>query len=280
MKRNDVLKLIAMITMLIDHIGVLLLPELLFLRTIGRIAFPIFAYQLAMGFIHTSNRKKYGIRLLSFGLLSQIPYSFLNYEFEFAPYHFNVILLFLYTTGVLYILEKSINFRKNKEYFKFATGMLLVIFAIILPEYLDIMYDDFMFSYGGYGILMTIIFYQFKDNWVKISVSYIVLSFAYAYHTGAIYLAMYSPDWIGYTLNYIESLMRYDIVLDNITNGNVGLWIFGGYFFQARSVMALPIIYAANKKTVRLSLNRYVGYAFYPAHLFVLVIIRYMIETI
>ena len=51
------LKLIALITMTIDHVGMMLLPQLRILRAIGRIAFPIFAYMIAEGCRHTRNRK-------------------------------------------------------------------------------------------------------------------------------------------------------------------------------------------------------------------------------
>ena len=65
-----VLKLIAIITMLIDHIGAVLYPEIRWLRLIGRIAFPIFAYLVAEGFYKTSDIKKYLKRLFIFALVS------------------------------------------------------------------------------------------------------------------------------------------------------------------------------------------------------------------
>ena len=48
--RDDMMKLLAMITMLIDHIGYMFFPDYRIFRTIGRLAFPIFAYQLSVGF--------------------------------------------------------------------------------------------------------------------------------------------------------------------------------------------------------------------------------------
>ena len=56
------LKWIAIISMLIDHIGLVLFPEEQIFRIIGRLAFPIFAYTLTEGFLHTGNIKKYLIR--------------------------------------------------------------------------------------------------------------------------------------------------------------------------------------------------------------------------
>jgi hypothetical protein len=78
MYRNDVLKLLAMITMLIDHIGYMYFPGEMMWRTIGRLAFPIFAYQIAIGYSKTSNLKKYVQRLTLFAFITQIPYWFFN----------------------------------------------------------------------------------------------------------------------------------------------------------------------------------------------------------
>lgn len=108
---STALKLIAITTMFIDHIGAVLieggilnggmtlsLSDLesfssgsvwwktdLILRLIGRIAFPIFAFLLVEGFLHTRDIKKYGTRLLLFGFLSEIP-------FDLAVYHTPFIL--------------------------------------------------------------------------------------------------------------------------------------------------------------------------------------------
>ena len=100
-KRNDFLKAFAMATMLIDHIGLMFFPEMMIFRTIGRMAFPIFAYFIACGYDYTSSLKHYIKRLLIVGLITQVPYSFLNTAFEFTPLHFNI--LFTLILGLLFI---------------------------------------------------------------------------------------------------------------------------------------------------------------------------------
>lgn len=47
---TDMLKLIAMLTMLVDHIGLLFFPEIMAFRIVGRIAMPLFAYGIAQGY--------------------------------------------------------------------------------------------------------------------------------------------------------------------------------------------------------------------------------------
>ncbi len=85
---GSALKCIAIITMLIDHVGAAVLARLLlagagseFLysayfttRTIGRMAFPIFCFLLVEGFEHTKNCRRYALRLLLFALLSEVPF--------------------------------------------------------------------------------------------------------------------------------------------------------------------------------------------------------------
>ena len=65
-----VLKIIGVITMLSDHIGDSIIGKFSFLNLIGRIAFPIFAFQAVQGFIHTKDFKKHMRKLLIFACIS------------------------------------------------------------------------------------------------------------------------------------------------------------------------------------------------------------------
>jgi hypothetical protein len=87
---GSALKCIALVTMLIDHIGLHLLrgSNIVLLRTgqgaltldylmrrVGRLSFPIYCFLLTEGFLHTRDRKKYGLNLLIFALISEIPWN-------------------------------------------------------------------------------------------------------------------------------------------------------------------------------------------------------------
>ena len=69
-----VLKMIAIISMFIDHIGYVIFGKFSYFNYIGRLAFPIFAFQISEGYIHTKNLKKYFLRLFLFAIISQIPF--------------------------------------------------------------------------------------------------------------------------------------------------------------------------------------------------------------
>ena len=68
---NFDLKILAIITMTIDHIGAIMYPNIDIFRIIGRVSFPIFAFLLVEGFKHTSNKHKYYIRLNLFAINTQ-----------------------------------------------------------------------------------------------------------------------------------------------------------------------------------------------------------------
>ena len=71
---SNQLKIIALVAMTCDHVGKELLPQCQILQIIGRLAFPIFAYTLVEGFMHTHDVKKYLMRLGILALLSEIPF--------------------------------------------------------------------------------------------------------------------------------------------------------------------------------------------------------------
>ena len=111
------MKLIAIIAMTADHVAMFLLPSgvetgwfgLVFLmRAFGRLTGPTMFFFLAEGFRHTSSRRKYGLRLLVFGLLSQIPYALVHGHGLFYP-DFNVILTLFVSFLILAVSEKVEN---------------------------------------------------------------------------------------------------------------------------------------------------------------------------
>ena len=135
MKRNDILKLIALLTMLIDHIGCIFFPHISAFRIIGRISFPIFAYLLTIGYVHTQNLSKYALRLLLFGILSQIPYGIL------FPGSSNIFFTLLWGLLILFVYERLHPW----------SALLLLPLAQLLS-----------LEYGMYGAALILAFYHFR----------------------------------------------------------------------------------------------------------------------
>ena len=88
------LKLLAMAFMLLDHTWATVWSVPWF-TMIGRLAFPIFAFQIVEGFYHTSDRKRYMKRMALFALLSEIPFNLMVSDSLIYPFHQNVMLTFL-----------------------------------------------------------------------------------------------------------------------------------------------------------------------------------------
>ncbi len=102
---RELLKLIAIVTMVLDHIGTILYPDLLLLRIIGRLAFPIFAYLIVLGVESTKRPLRYMLTLLVFALISQFPY-FL--AFEIQPFHrLNILFSLLLSAVTIYFYNKK-----------------------------------------------------------------------------------------------------------------------------------------------------------------------------
>ena len=81
---GSALKVIALVSMTMDHIAYYLMEHgsLMYdlMRTMGRMAFPIFAFLLVEGYVHTRSTGKYALNLLAFALISEIPWWLLNHD--------------------------------------------------------------------------------------------------------------------------------------------------------------------------------------------------------
>ena len=71
---SNALKIIACVSMLIDHIGIVFVDNNLFMRAVGRLAFPVFAFLLVQGLLRTSDVRRYLLRLGIFAVVSEIPF--------------------------------------------------------------------------------------------------------------------------------------------------------------------------------------------------------------
>uniref|UniRef100_UPI004047E745 TraX family protein n=1 Tax=Lysinibacillus sp. FSL H8-0500 TaxID=2921393 RepID=UPI004047E745 len=137
------LKIIAMLSMLIDHVGVIFFPNEMTYSIVGRLAFPLFCWGIAEGFIRTSHFYKYLTRLIVIAIISQIPYNYL----------FNNIYLNVCFTLALGLL--AIKIYSCQLHYSLKTLIIIVLLLIA---------DGFHFEYGIYGVLSVLFLHIFKSR--------------------------------------------------------------------------------------------------------------------
>ena len=149
----NMLRTIAVLFMLSDHIWATALSFGDWMTYIGRMAFPIFAFQIAEGFVHTSNFQKYALRLLGFAVVTEIPFNLFYSSRWFNPYHQNV--LFTLLLGLLAI--KVIDGVKKDRSLKNIGLSVLWLSLILLASVVGFV------DYNHYGVLTVIMFYLMRD---------------------------------------------------------------------------------------------------------------------
>lgn len=195
---NFILKIIAIITMFIDHLGYALYGQFSYFNYIGRLAFPIFAFGISEGYIHTRSKKNYLIRLFMFAIISQAPFMFFCSMFKTG---FSLNIFFTLFLGLVAII--GYDNCKNKY-----LGLFLVLC-------LGLTADAFQMDYGYWGVFVIFIFHIFKDKKLFMNLSYIGLC-----------LLRYLPLYLKYNF-YLPYLILcvctiLPLVFINLYNGKKG----------------------------------------------------------
>ena len=226
------LKLIAIVTMLIDHLGARVFPQLRIMRYVGRLAFPIFAYCIALGCCYTRDIRKYALRVLGLAILVQPLYTtamghqlmgafdwthdFYRVDLLIRHYYFvHPCILFSLFLGIVLI-----GTLQRRWYIASAA-----VFAVIwyVQPYLD---------YNIYGIILMVLFWALIDRPVSLAVC----------------VGMYMA-WYG-----IPAL-----------RGRFQPWNIDRINTQFFAICALPLICIPTNTKIKIP--KVVFYAFYPAHL-------------
>ena len=184
------LKIIAMISMVLDHIKYAI-PQTRCFATeyLGRIAFPIFAFLISEGFLHTHSKTKYILRMLIFAIISQIPFYFFSNNLVHSNVNFNV----LFTFEIALIGLCIIDFFRKYEGIKLFNYTLISIALIIILIFTYYIHPD----YTWYGVMCVWIFYIFRNNKILLSLNFIILNIAYYFikvetlYSYKVYLSMF-----------------------------------------------------------------------------------------
>ena len=231
------LKYIAIVAMLLDHIGMVFGQYFMdsvagaivynCFRVLGRLTAPIMCFFLSQGFLYTRSRKKYAIRLAVFAVISQVPYALAHHHSLLEP-DFNMLFVLLICFGMLCVWESKLAaFPKT----------LVLLVLICLSAFCD---------WGLFAPLLVLFFHVFRENRRKIIISYSILvvvvvavSCVFLVSKG---LMWYRELWQLGLFLFIPVLFLY--------NGQPGLqnafnkWFF--YIFYPAHLLILWAIYSMN----------------------------------
>lgn len=227
--------------MLSDHVGDAIIGHFSILNLIGRIAFPIFAFQSVQGYMHTKNFKKYLFRLLVFAIVSQVPFNLFLSTFT-KDFALNIFFTFLFGLVSLFLYDKC----KNKF-----IGLLAVIIISIIGELVKV-------DYGAFGILLIFNFYFFENEFDKL------------YNIPSIELFNKNISFKKFFMTIISIMLCFIRYIPNIMESPLLIthylkcWLF--------TSLSLIFILAYNQKQG--SKLKYLFYIFYPLHLLILYFIN------
>ena len=169
------LKLIAMLTMTIDHIGVILLPQYRILRIIGRLAMPIYAFMIAEGCHYTHDRRAYFLRLLGLAILCQVVYAAVDRSLYQC-----ILVTFSLSVGLICAVENARD-KKTPGSLLAAAGLTAAVYLIC--EKLPLFLPGFHVDYGLWGVLLPVIVYFGGRNIAAFTLGVFALCLSIGRHT-------------------------------------------------------------------------------------------------
>ncbi len=228
---SNMLRILAMAFMICDHLWAKVVPGNDWMTYVGRMTFPIFAFMISEGFVHTSNLKKYIFRLLGFALISEIPFNLFYGGNWFYPYHQNVLFTLLLGLLAITLIDKA---RKDKTA-KTITKTVLLLIPICLGAFIG--FPD----YGFWGFLTVVMFYLFRGfpfAWLLQLIAMILMNFV-------LYEGQFIPvELFGKT---------YEIATQGFAVfALIPIWLYGGKKGKSSKIM------------------QYGFYAFYPLHMLII----------
>lgn len=282
-------KILAAISMFIDHSTFMLYMHgyiasdiYILLRGIGRLAFPIYCYLIVVGFSHSSDRRKYALRLMSFALISQLPFTLVfcvdNYRgavwgsAELLLPSLGLVILCLFWLGLLLWKKRPVSEIIITALFILLPGMRLRFGSLtLLDGHMSVLYTLAL------GLMLIAII----DGEKKKSLSTIEYIFSFLALAGAVILIETDADYglSGLMLILLLYIFRRKKPLQLIW---LILWSAMQYGFEGANLTftlfaalsALPISLFNGRRGPAL---RYFFYCFYPIHLLLLGLISFCI---
>lgn len=150
---STALRILAMGLMLLDHLWATVVPGNDWMTMLGRLAFPIFAFQTAEGYRHTRDFDRYCRRLLLFGLISELPFNLMVSGSLLFPFHQNVMFTLL--LGLLSLRQLDLIQANPTQGTLLRSGAKLALIGLgsilLLPDY------------GMFGVMTVVCFHLLRD---------------------------------------------------------------------------------------------------------------------
>lgn len=201
------LKILALLAMTCDHVGLQLLPQYPLLRIIGRLALPIYAYMIAEGCFYTRDRKKYLGRLLALGAVCQVVYFV-----AMGSLYQCILVTFSLSVCLIYLFDRAAEKKDAVSLLAALTGGTAVYLVCeILPGLLR--GTDFAVDYGFWGVLLPVLVYFGKGRAGKLT----------ALSVGLVLLAQDYGGTQWWALAAVALLAAY--------SGRRGAWRMGNLFY-------------------------------------------------
>lgn len=233
------LHIMAMVFMLCDHLWGTLISGNDWLTCIGRLAFPLYAFMLVEGYFHTRDLKKYIRRLFLFALLSEIPFNLAMGSRLFYPIHQNVLWSFLISVALIHWNQRV---REQALLKRLLVGILTVCIGYVVGL---ITFVDYYHA----GILMVLTFYFFRGR-----------------------------KWWQFVA---QLLCLWYINLEMLGGYSYEVQIGAQTYFLVRQGFALlsliPILLYRGKQGYHSKALQYFYYSFYPLHLLILGVLKFLI---
>lgn len=182
---SGLIKLVAVFFMIIDHMGATIYPQIFELRILGRIAFPLFAWGIAIGADYTKNIFIYALRVFVLGIISQPLYNIvLNHTWHELNIMFTLVLSIIAIAGI------------QKKWFY--SQYWLPILCLFATAYISV-------DYGYKGVLFVILLYLAKDTKKTLFATFIAYALFWGQGTGIKQLFGIGLPWVNTPLNTIIS---------------------------------------------------------------------------
>lgn len=268
------IKMFAITTMFIDHIGAFLLSYdstfYIICRSIGRLAFPLFCWMIAEGAQHTRSMPKYIGRLAVFSLISTPPYNLVHGATWYSLDTLNVFFTLLFGLLAIGSIQNLApwTFRKFGKPALADNKKACIFFGLPFCTALYIAAYVLNTDYRGYGVAAIVIFYLLRNHQTTAWISFALITFI-CYDFVFIY---FTPEM---NTSYVMIEMNpYDIIQKRIWEKNSSL-----YFYNARQMIAafafIPITLYNGQKGHG---AKYLFYLFYPLHLILIWLIQLLIK--